>query len=107
LKNISGIQNAFFSILKPGVHIKPHRGPFSGIMRYHLGVIIPNGAVKIKIDHKEYQWSEGESLIFDDSFQHEVWNNTNQNRVVLFVDFTRRLLMHLQVISNVFLYLIK
>lgn len=91
LKNIPYLMNAFFSILKPGTHIPAHRGPFSGILRYHLGVIIPKGNVAIRVDSHIYHWQEGKSLIFDDSFTHEAWNYTDQLRVVLFVDLARPL----------------
>jgi aspartyl/asparaginyl beta-hydroxylase (cupin superfamily) len=91
LKNIPGLINAFFSILRPGVHIPAHRGPYSGILRYHLGVIIPKGDVGIRVADVQCRWEEGKSLYFDDSFDHEAWNHTDQIRVVLFVDIERPL----------------
>lgn len=91
LKEIPELINGFYSILKPGVHIPPHRGPYAGIVRYHLGLIIPEGDVAIKVNGQTCHWKEGESLFFDDSFEHEAWNNTNSLRVILFVDFERPL----------------
>jgi beta-hydroxylase len=91
LKEIPGIINAFFSILTPGTVIPPHRGPYAGILRYHLGVIIPKGDIAIKVNYKIHKWSEGRSLFFDDSFVHEAWNRTDSIRVILFVDFERPL----------------
>ena len=49
----------------------------------------PNQNVRIRVDHQICHWSEGKTLVFDDSFNHEVWNETNGTRVVLFVDFVR------------------
>jgi len=91
LQEIPSVLNAFFSIFKPGVEVRPHRGPYAGILRYHLGVIIPQGDVGIKVDGVTHRWQEGGSLLFDDSFEHEAWNKTDQLRVILFVDFIRPL----------------
>jgi len=91
LAEIPGMRMAFFSILKPGTHISPHRGPFNGVLRYHLGMIIPKKSEDcyIVVNNETVSWQAGKSIIFDDSYIHEVRNNTNQERVVLFVDFIR------------------
>ncbi len=91
LEDIPGVMNAFFSILKPGTHIPAHRGPYSGILRYHLGVIIPGGDVGIRVGENLCRWNEAKSLVFDDGFTHEAWNHTRELRVVLFVDLARPL----------------
>ena len=93
LLTIPGMKTAFFSILAPGKHIPAHRGAYNGILRYHLGLIVPEPRerCRIRIGDRYHAWAEGESLIFDDSFNHEVWNDTDGYRVVLFVDFTRPL----------------
>ncbi len=93
LQKIPGMKTAFFSILSPGKHIPAHRGPYNGVLRYHLGLVVPEPKEKcrIRIDEEIANWDEGESLIFDDSFDHEVWNETEGVRVVLFVDFVRPL----------------
>jgi beta-hydroxylase len=93
LREIPGVCTAFFSILAPGKHIPAHRGAYNGVLRYHLGLIVPEPRerCRIRIANEVYHWGEGQSLIFDDSFNHEVWNDTNGHRVVLFVDFARPL----------------
>jgi aspartyl/asparaginyl beta-hydroxylase (cupin superfamily) len=91
LQKIPGVINAFFSVLTPGAYVPAHRGPYSGILRYHLGVLIPQGDVKIRIDQEIHSWAEGKSLFFDDSYEHEVWNRSHETRVVLFVDLVRPL----------------
>jgi aspartyl/asparaginyl beta-hydroxylase (cupin superfamily) len=90
---IPGMKTAFFSILSPGKHIEVHRGPYKGVLRYHLGLRIPDPAdgCRIRVDQDVRHWSEGESLIFDDTYEHEAWNDTDGVRVVLFVDFVRPL----------------
>jgi len=90
LQRIPGVQSALFSILAPGVHLTRHTGPFAGVLRYHLGVIVPPGpACRIEVDDQSRNWHEGKCLIFDDTHPHEVWNETDHLRVVLFVDFLR------------------
>ncbi len=91
LESIPGMKTAFFSILSPHKHIPPHYGPFKGVLRYHLGLQVPQAAeqCRIRIHDQIHTWRRGESLIFDDTYNHEVWNDTDEQRVVLFVDFVR------------------
>jgi ornithine lipid ester-linked acyl 2-hydroxylase len=93
LKQVPGMKTAFFSILAPGKHLPPHRGPFKGVLRYHLGLMIPEpeSSCGIRVAGETRHWKEGKSLIFDDTYQHEAWNETNGDRVVLFMDFVRPL----------------
>lgn len=93
LSEIPGAITAFFSILAPGKHIPAHRGAYNGVLRFHLGLIVPGpaGACRIRIADQICTWHEGQTLIFDDSFNHEVWNDTDGWRVVLFVDVARPL----------------
>ena len=91
IEAVPGMKTAFFSILSPGKHIPPHRGPFKGVLRYHLGLIVPEPKEKcrIRVDDEVRYWQEGHSLLFDDSYQHEAWNETEGLRVVLFMDVER------------------
>lgn len=93
LAHIPGMMTAMFSILVPGKHIPEHRGPYKGVLRYHLGLIIPEQATacRIRVGSDVRHWEAGKRLIFDDTHPHEVWNETLQRRVVLFVDFERPL----------------
>jgi hypothetical protein len=63
------------------------------VLRYHLGLIVPEDAesCRIRVGDDFRHWEEGKSLIFDDTFNHEVWNDTDETRVVLFVDVLRPL----------------
>lgn len=91
LRQIPGLKTAFFSILSPNKHIPAHKGPYNGVLRYHLGLIVPEPRenCKIRIEDQYYIWEEGKSIVFDDTYNHEVWNDTSGYRVVLFVDFVR------------------
>ncbi len=93
LSNIPNVSTAFFSILAPGKHIPSHRGAWAGILRLHLGLQVPEPReeVYIRVANEQCRWQEGKCLVFDDTWNHEVWNNTDGHRVVLFVDFERPL----------------
>jgi hypothetical protein len=75
-----------FSALNPHSHIPPHVGPINGIVRAHLGLVVPPGCY-IKVGNDERTWEEGKLLAFDDSFRHEVWNHSDAVRIVLFLNF--------------------
>jgi aspartyl/asparaginyl beta-hydroxylase (cupin superfamily) len=93
VRRIPGVASAMFSILSPGRRIAPHRGPYAGVLRYHLALRVPEPAARcgIRVGKEVRHWEEGRSLVFDDVFEHEVWNDTEGTRVVLFVDFKRPL----------------
>lgn len=91
LSRVPGVGNAMFSILLPGKHIPEHRGPYKGLLRYHLALRIPSPAEScwIEVAGERRHWREGESMIFDDSFVHSAANESQALRVVLFLDFAR------------------
>jgi aspartyl/asparaginyl beta-hydroxylase (cupin superfamily) len=93
LRSIPGMKSAMFSILAPGKQLPAHRGPYKGVLRYHLGVLVPGPpeASGIRVAGQTRHWDEGRSLLFDDSHVHEAWNGTDHDRVVLFVDVLRPL----------------
>jgi aspartyl/asparaginyl beta-hydroxylase (cupin superfamily) len=91
--HIPNVLQAFFSILDPGKSIPAHCGPYLGYLRYHLGLRVPqNRPPSIRIKDQYYTWKEGQSIIFDDSWEHEVYNESDDLRVVLIVDFFGRCL---------------
>jgi aspartyl/asparaginyl beta-hydroxylase (cupin superfamily) len=102
LNRIPGMKTGMLSILSPRKHIRPHRGPYKGVLRYHLGLMIPGqeGSCRIRVGHDVRNWREGKSLIFDDSNEHEVWNETDSHRAVLFVDFVRPTVFPLSVVNR-------
>jgi beta-hydroxylase len=103
LQKIPGLKTAMFSILAPGKHIPPHRGLYNGVLRYHLGLLIPppENSCRISVKNEVRSWAEGKSLIFDDSHMHEAWNDSNSVRVVLFVDFVRPLPFPLSILNRI------
>lgn len=109
IESVPGMITAFFSILSPGKHIPEHRGVFKGIMRYHLGLKVPENAkdCRIRVDEVLAYWQEGKGMLFDDTYQHEVWNNTNEMRVVLLMDVIRPLHFPGNLINKTLINLIK
>ncbi len=93
VQKIPGLKTAMFSIFEPGKHLPAHRGPYNGVLRFHLGLIVPEprDQVAIRVGNRLCHWEEGRALIFDDAYEHEAWNRTGQVRVVLFVDFVKPL----------------
>ncbi|XP_017476483.1 PREDICTED: uncharacterized protein LOC108366554 isoform X2 [Rhagoletis zephyria] len=74
-----------FSVMQPGTHVHAHCGPTNCRLRAHLGLVVPSGT-RLRVAEEERTWIEGEFLIFDDSFEHEVWHNGSSFRLVLIVD---------------------
>ena len=106
LRQIPGMRSAMFSILAPHKHLPEHRGPYKGVLRYHLALLIPEPAQAsgIRVAGQTRHWVEGRSLIFDDSHLHEAWNGSDQHRVVLFVDVLRPLPGWLSLLNRAMLW---
>lgn len=106
---IPGMSTAFFSILAPGKVLPPHRGPYNGVLRYHLGLRIPASDERcaIRVGDQIRTWAEGSALVFDDTYQHEAWNRTTEWRIVLFVDFLRPLPLLPRMLNTAMMALIR
>ncbi|MEV4317502.1 aspartyl/asparaginyl beta-hydroxylase domain-containing protein [Actinocrispum sp. NPDC049592] len=88
--SIPNVFQAFFSILEPGKSIPEHEGPYCGYLRYHLGLIVPpDSPPRIRVHDQWYTWQEQQSVLFDDSWNHEVTNTSTGERIVLIVDVLR------------------
>lgn len=92
LKNIPGIHGAMFTLLPKGGQLKPHRDPFAGSLRYHLGLVTPNSEkCRIYVDGIPYAWKNGEAVLFDETYIHSAKNETDIDRIILFCDVERPL----------------
>ena len=91
VSKIPGLNSAFFSILAPGSVIVPHRGVTKAIITGHLGLSIPAEREKIwmRVDEHRLHWEEGKWLIFDDTYEHEVRNDTAEKRIILLCQIER------------------
>lgn len=108
VEQIPGLNSAFFSILAPGTHIPDHRGVTKGLITCHLGLVVPrDGDVRMRVHDRIVRWSEGQTLVFDDTYQHEVWNDTEGTRVVLLIQFERPLRNPGKWIADTFLRIVR
>ena len=73
---------AFFSRLKPGARIPPHYGLTNTRLTAHLPLIVPDDCA-IRVGNELCHWTEGKIVAFDDSYNHEAWNKSSTDRVVL------------------------
>lgn len=79
---VHGSPEVFFSRLRPGAHIRPHFGQMNVRLTVHLGLVIPEDC-GIRVLDEQRHWQPGQILAFDDSFEHEAWNWSKQDRIVL------------------------
>ena len=79
---------ALYSRLSPGAHIQPHHGLLNTRLICHLPLIAPDGC-GLRVGHETRHWRFGETLIFDDSFEHEAWNRGDSDRIVLLFEIWR------------------
>jgi hypothetical protein len=77
-----------FSRLAPGARIPPHTGMLNARLICHLPLIVPPGC-GFRVGNEVRQWEEGKLLIFDDTIEHEAWNESQEDRVVLIFDIWR------------------
>jgi ornithine lipid ester-linked acyl 2-hydroxylase len=124
LRTIPGVYTAFFSILDPKQHVRRTGGYYKGFLRYHLGVVVPAGengrACFLRINDdpvdnaagdrtlvergEKYFWREGEGVLFDDTFLHDAANESDEVRVVLWLDLARRMRPPLGELNRLFLW---
>lgn len=84
------IKVAFFSVVEPNSYIKPHVGPYRGVLRYQMGLLTPNDpGCFICVDDTRYVYHDGEDTLFDDTYLHHVENRCDRVRVILFLDVER------------------
>ncbi len=90
LDQVPGLVVAFFSIMEPGTHVPRHRGLTKAWLNCHLPLVVPRkGRCEMQVADRVVQWREGKWLVFDETNPHEVWNHTDEARVVLFLQVRR------------------
>ena len=88
------VLSASISFMAPKKHVPAHRGPFRGVLRFYLALSMPRladgrpGAV-LKVADREYRLEDGDYMLWDDTYPHEVWNESDQVRAVLLLDVWR------------------
>lgn len=102
LRKVPGVKAAMFSIFEPSKHVQLHHGNVKMILRYQLGLIVPEPykKCKININGSDYHWQNGHSLLWDNTVPHEVWNESEGTRVVLMLDVMRQLPFPLNLLNK-------
>ncbi|MCU7958700.1 MAG: aspartyl/asparaginyl beta-hydroxylase domain-containing protein [gamma proteobacterium symbiont of Bathyaustriella thionipta] len=109
LKQIPGLRNAFFSILAPHFHVTPHCGVSKAVIRCQLALKVPQDRENlfIRVDKEIMHWTEGKCMVFDDTYNHEVQNNSDETRAVLFLDIDRPMAWRGRLASRILLKVIQ
>jgi beta-hydroxylase len=90
LRAIPSVKAAMFAELPPGARLNPHRDPFAGSLRYHLGLATPNDdRCFIEVDGQRHSWRDGQGVIFDETYLHWAHNGSERGRIILFCDVER------------------
>ncbi len=90
LQSIPTVKAAMFAELPPGGKLNRHRDPYAGSVRFHMGLVTPNDdACYIEVDGQRHSWRDGQAVVFDETYIHEAYNNTEHNRIILFCDVER------------------
>jgi aspartate beta-hydroxylase len=76
----------YVSRMRAGTHIAAHRGPTNVRLRCHLGITVPPGDCAIRVERETRPWRTAECLVLDDHFEHEAWNHTDEDRIVVIAD---------------------
>jgi aspartyl/asparaginyl beta-hydroxylase (cupin superfamily) len=107
LSKLPEIKSFVFSILEPGVKIPIHVGYYKGILRYMLGMKIPKDRenVFLWVNGIKKHWEEGEGFLWDDTYPHQVYNDTDETRIIVYADIERPLTGILKNINTTMLQL--
>lgn len=90
LRTMPSVKAAMFAELPPGGELMPHRDPYAGSLRYHLGLATPNDdGCWIEVDGTRYSWRDGQAVMFDETYIHRAANETQTDRIILFCDVER------------------
>jgi beta-hydroxylase len=87
IDSIPAVRSAMFTVLPPGAKLGRHHDPVASSLRYHLGLLTPNSKkCALTLDGVEHAWFDGEELLFDQTYLHSAFNDTDTTRVILFCD---------------------
>ncbi len=109
VEKVPGLRTAFFSVLEPGAFIPEHVGFMKALLRAHLPMTVPDKRedCTIWLEDTPYNWEQGRMFIFDDTFRHKVYNNTDQDRIVLLLHFDRPMTWRGRLLHNTVMRIIR
>jgi len=82
---------AFFSVLQPHTHLPPHTGTTNTRSIVHLPLVVPSRCA-FRVGAQKRLWEKGQAWVFDDTIEHEAWNDSDQIRIILIFDIWNPLL---------------
>ena len=92
IEQVPTMSMAVFACLNPGKKINNHCDPFAFTLRYSLGLITPNSDQSgLIVNGDDYKWADGESILFDETFMHSAYNDSDKPRIILMTDIDRPL----------------
>jgi aspartate beta-hydroxylase len=106
VQRMPDVLSASFSFLAPGKHIPAHRGPFRGVLRFYMPLAMPHDergrpAAVLRIDGQDHCVDEGQCLLWDDTYVHEIKNRSDDVRAALLLDVRRHSMpIDMTVLSN-------
>ena len=86
--DVANSPTVMFSLLRAGARILPHTGMFNTRLVCHLPLIVPEGC-RFRVGNEVRTWEPGKLMVFDDTIEHEAWNDSDRDRVVLIFDVWR------------------
>jgi aspartyl/asparaginyl beta-hydroxylase (cupin superfamily) len=109
VEQIPGLNSAFFSILGPGCHIPRHKGVTKGLLTWHLALRVPRRPelCRMEVGGETVVWREGQGVLFDDTYDHEVWNESPELRLILLVQVSRPMRWPGRLLPDLFLWTIR
>ncbi len=92
IEQIPGMNLALFAVLMPGKRLGAHHDPFAFTLRYSLGLSTPNDErCGLMVNGEPYIWRDGDGIVFDETFLHSAYNDTEVPRIILMTDIDRPL----------------
>ena len=100
-KNMDNVTAVMFSIMEPGNTIPPHKGELKGIWRYQLPLVVPSkGRCRISVEEQSLDYQAGRGLLFDDNLTHSVINDSDEYRIILFLDIQKQASSWIRILDN-------
>ncbi len=101
IDQVPSMNMALFAALMPGKHLKKHHDPFAFTLRYSLGLSTPNSEqCGLLVDGNNYTWQDGDGVIFDETYMHSAYNDTDKVRLILMTDVDRPL--HSKIVQKIY-----
>lgn len=92
LEQVPSLNIALFAVLMPGKRLNKHHDPFAYTLRYSMGLSTPNSDKSgLIINGDDYKWKDGDSILFDETYLHSAYNDSDVPRIILMTDVDRPL----------------